>query len=97
MPEDERKEETGGGGREGFRESIISEEARSHLVKAGAEMLLALDAMIPESRIPKEARRHYLAAKKEFLLMLKSIIDANLQTIETVQKGERTVKKIDLE
>ncbi|MDH7509340.1 MAG: hypothetical protein QHH00_08115 [Methanomassiliicoccales archaeon] len=78
-------------------ESIFSREASEHLVRAGTEILLALDSMIPESKFPPEARRHYLAAKREFLLMVKSIIDANLQVIDSIQKRERSIKKIDVQ
>jgi hypothetical protein len=78
-------------------ESIFSREARDHLVRAGTEILLALDSMIPASKFPPEARRHYLAAKREFLLMIKSVIDANLQVIDNIQKRERSIKKIDVQ
>ncbi|MCQ5375884.1 MAG: hypothetical protein NO474_04735 [Methanomassiliicoccales archaeon] len=78
-------------------ESIFSKEVHNHLVRAGTEILLALDSMIPESKFPPEARRHYLAAKREFLLMIKSVIDANLEVIDNIQKRERSIKKIDVQ
>ncbi|MDD1768081.1 MAG: hypothetical protein LUQ27_05915 [Methanomassiliicoccales archaeon] len=81
-----------------MKEALLSKETTEHIMKAGTELLLALDSVIPESRIPAEARKHYLAAKKEFLLMMKSVIDANLQAVEDLEKTDSSkLKKIDVQ
>lgn len=80
-----------------MREALLSKETTEHVMKAGTELFLALDSVIPESRIPADARKHYLAAKKEFLLMMKSVIDANLQTVEDLEKTDSSkLKKIEV-
>ena len=80
-----------------MKEALLSKETTEHIMKAGTELLLALDSVIPESKIPVEARRHYLAAKREFLLMMKSIIDANLRAVDDLQKSESSgLKKIEV-
>ena len=48
---------------ERMSEAMFSREARDHLVRAGTEMVLAIDAMLPRDLIPPEVREHYLAAK----------------------------------
>lgn len=81
-----------------MKEALLSKETTEHIMKAGTELLLALDSVIPESRIPAEARKHYLAVKKEFLLMMKSVIDANLQAVEDLEKTDSSkLKKIDVQ
>jgi hypothetical protein len=81
-----------------MKEALLSKETTEHVMKAGTELLLALDSVIPDSRIPAEARKHYLAAKKEFLLMMKSVIDANLQAVNDIEKTDSSkLKKIDVE
>jgi hypothetical protein len=81
-----------------MKEALLSKETTEHIMKAGTELFLALDSVIPESRIPVDARKHYLAAKKEFLLMMKSVIDANLEAVEKQEKTDSSkMKRIDVQ
>ncbi|MGD0056954.1 MAG: hypothetical protein ABSB83_03745 [Methanomassiliicoccales archaeon] len=81
-----------------MKEALLSKETTEHIMKAGTELFLALDSVIPDSRIPAEARIHYLTAKKEFLLMMRSVIDANLQVVDDLEKTDSSkLKKIDVE
>lgn len=77
---------------------LFSDEVKQHIINAGSELLLALDAMIPRSLIPEEARIHHRRMKKEFLLMVKSMIDAKLSLMEDSEsRREKGLKKIDLD
>ena len=81
-----------------MKDALLSKETTEHVMKAGTELFLALDSVIPESRIPADARKHYLAAKKEFLLMMKSVIDANLEALDNLEKSDSSkLKKIDVQ
>ena len=80
-----------------MKDALLSKETTEHVVKAGTELFLALDSIIPESRMPADARKHYLAAKREFLLMMKSVIDANLEAVDNLQGKESSgLKKIEV-
>lgn len=80
-----------------MKDALLSKETTEHVMKAGTELFLALDSIIPESRMPSDARKHYLAAKREFLLMMKSVIDANLEAVDTLQGKESSeLKKIEV-
>jgi hypothetical protein len=80
-----------------MKDALLSKETTEHVMKAGTELFLALDSIIPESRMPADARKHYLAAKREFLLMMKSVIDANLEAVDTLQGKESSdLKKIEV-
>jgi len=77
---------------------IFSDEVKKHMIQAGSELLLAIDAAIPYSKIPKESRQHYLQMKKDLLLMAKSLIDAKLGAIEEAgSKGRTGLRKIDID
>ncbi|KQM12710.1 hypothetical protein AOA80_00690 [Methanomassiliicoccales archaeon RumEn M1] len=90
---------------EKMAEAMFSKEARDHLVRAGTELVLAIDAMMPRDLVPPEVREHYLGAKRETLLLIRSILDAQLGMVEDlgkpVEKREDEVepglRKIDLE
>lgn len=75
---------------------VFSDEVRLHMIKAGSEFLLALEAMMPESRLPAETKRHYHQMRKEFLLMAKSIIDSRLDVTEGKEAGQG-LKKIEVD
>jgi len=80
-----------------MKDALLSKETTEHVMKAGTELFLALDSIIPESRMPADARKHYLAAKREFLLMMKSVIDANLEAVDNLQGKESSgLKKIEV-
>ena len=80
-----------------MKDALLSKETTEHVMKAGTELFLALDSIIPESRMPADARKHYLAAKREILLMMKSVIDANLEAVDTLQGKESSdLKKIEV-
>jgi hypothetical protein len=80
-----------------MKDALLSKETTEHVMKAGTELFLALDSIIPESRMPADARKHYLAAKREFLLMMKSVIDTNLEAVDTLQGKESSeLKKIEV-
>ncbi|MDD1766021.1 MAG: hypothetical protein LUO84_06185 [Methanomassiliicoccales archaeon] len=80
-----------------MKDALLSKETTEHVMKAGTELFLALDSIIPESRMPADARKHYLAAKREFLLMMKSVIDANLEAVDNLQGRESSgLKKIEV-
>ena len=90
---------------ERMSEAMFSKEARGHLVRAGTEMVLAIDSMLPRDIIPPEVREHYLAAKREAILLMRAILDAQLGMVEDlgkpVEKREDEVepglRKIELE
>lgn len=80
-----------------MKDALLSKETTDHVMKAGTELFLALDSIIPESHMPADARKHYLAAKREFLLMMKSFIDANLEAVDNLQGKESSgLKKIEV-
>jgi hypothetical protein len=71
---------------ERMSEAIFSKEIRDHLVRAGTELLLALDAMVPRDMVPPEVKEHYLGAKREAIMLMKAVLDAQLGFIEDLQK-----------
>jgi hypothetical protein len=75
---------------------VFSEEAREHLIKAGSELLLALEVMMPQSRFTEDTKRHYQTMRREFLLTAKSIIDSRLEGVEGKKAGHG-LKKIELD
>ncbi len=75
---------------EKMSEAMFSKEARDHLVRAGTELVLAIDAMLPRDLIPPDVREHYLAAKRETFLLMRAILDAQLGLVEDL---ERPVEK----
>ncbi len=77
-------------------EGIFSNETISHLVKASTEVILAVDSMVPRDKIPKDVMEHYTNAKREAILLFKSLLDAQLKTVEEDQ-DRQGFKKIDLE
>ena len=66
--------------------AMFSKEARDHLVRAGTELVLAIDAMLPRDLLPPDVREHYLAAKRETILLMRSILDAQLGMVEDLSK-----------
>lgn len=100
------EEETGRGHRlkeeaERITEAILPKPAREHLVRAGSEMLLALDYMIPRDKIPDDVKQHLIAAKRETLMIWKCLLDAQLNVIKEMerkpQEEETGLRKIELE
>lgn len=81
---------------EEMMKGVFSEEVRKHMIKAGSELLLALEAMMPESRLPAETKHHYHQMRREFLLMAKSIIDSRLDVAEGKKAGQG-LKKIEVD
>ena len=71
---------------ERMSEAMFGKEARDHLVRAGTEMVLALDAMVPRDIVPAEVKEHYLGAKREAILLMKAILDAQLGMVEDLSK-----------
>jgi predicted component of type VI protein secretion system len=71
---------------EKLSESVFSKETRDHLVRAGTEIILAVDSMIPRDKIPEDVKEHYLAAKKETLLLVKSLLDAQVTMVQDLQE-----------
>lgn len=90
---------------EKMSEALFSKEARDHLVRAGTELVLAIDAMVPRSVIPPEVKEHYLGAKREAILLMKAIMDAQLGMVDDLSKPvekpkgevEPGLRKIELE
>ena len=81
---------------EEMMKGVFSDEVRRHMIKAGSEFLLALEAMMPESRLTEETKRHYQQMRKEFLLMAKSIIDSRLEIAGGKEAGQG-LKKIEVD
>ncbi|NYT12245.1 MAG: hypothetical protein GKC03_06825 [Methanomassiliicoccales archaeon] len=75
---------------------VFSEEARQHLIKAGSELLLAFEVMMPKSRFPEDTKRHYQQMRREFLLTAKSIIDSRLEVVEG-KEASQGLKKIEID
>ncbi|HUV25507.1 MAG TPA: hypothetical protein VMW26_08775 [Methanomassiliicoccales archaeon] len=75
---------------------VFSDEARQHLIKAGSELLLALEIMMPKSRFTEDTKRHYQTMRREFLLTAKSIIDSRLEVVKGKEAG-KGLKKIELD
>ncbi len=86
---------------ERITETILPKTAREHLVRAGSEMLLAFDYMIPRDKIPDDVKQHLIAAKRETLMIRKCLLDAQLNVIKEMerepQEEEPSLKKIELE
>lgn len=82
-------------------EMVLSAEARDHLVRAGTEMILAVDAMVPKGLVPPDVREHYQAAKRETILLMKALLDAQLEVIKGAGKEDEeplsSFHKIDLD
>ncbi|MBI0583117.1 MAG: hypothetical protein ISF22_02700 [Methanomassiliicoccus sp.] len=86
---------------EKMSESVFSRETRDHLVRAGTEMILAIDSMIPRDKIPEDVKQHYLAAKRETLLLVRALLDSQITMIKDIEENadlpETGLRKIDLE
>ena len=86
-------------------EALFSKETRDHLIRAGTEMVLAIDAMLPRDLISPDVKKHYLSAKRESILLVRAILDAKLGLVEDLQKPvekdkdeiEPGLKKIELD
>lgn len=76
---------------------FLPKETQMHLFRAGTEMALALDTLLPKSRIPEEVKEHAMAARKEVLLMIRAMIDANLEGKEKCAPSSAGLKKIEVE
>lgn len=81
---------------EEMMKGVFSEEARQHLIKAGSELLLAFEVMMPKSRFSDDAKRHYHQMRRECLLTAKNIIDSRLEVVEGKEAGQG-LKKIELD
>jgi len=81
---------------EEMMKGMFSEEVKQHMIKAGSEFLLGIEAMMPSSRLSEETRGHYSKMRKEFLLLAKSIIDSRLELCEG-KEASKGFKKIELE
>lgn len=106
--EDSTVEDDGGHGHrmkeevERLSETVFSKTTKDHLVRAGTEMVLAFDSMIPRDMIPDDVREHYLAAKRETILLIKSLLDAQLSVVRDIERKHKDpsdagLKKIELE
>lgn len=86
---------------ERITETILPKAAREHLVRAGSEMLLAFDYMIPRDKIPDDVKQHLIAAKRETLMIWKCLLDAQLSVIKEMerepQEEEPSLRKIELD
>ncbi len=67
----------------------VLKATKQHLVRAGTEMVLALDSMIPRDRIPDDVKEHYIAAKRETILLIKSILDAQLEMVRDIERKRK--------
>ena len=86
---------------EKLSEAVFSKETRDHLVRAGTEIILAVDSMIPRDKIPEDVKQHYLAAKKETMLLIKSLLDAQITMVQDLQEKKEVPepgpRKIELD
>jgi hypothetical protein len=86
---------------EKMSEAVFSRETRDHLVKAGTELLLAFDSMIPRDKIPEDVKQHYLAAKRETMLLVKTLLDAQIGMVRDLEEKtpppETGLRKIQLD
>jgi len=81
---------------ERMAEAMFSAETRGHLVRAGTELVLALDSMVPRDMVPPAVKEHYLAAKRETILLLKALLDAQLGMVEDLEKPvERPADEVE--
>jgi hypothetical protein len=81
---------------EEMMKGVFSEEAKQHLIKAGSELLLAFEIMMPKSRFSEDTKRHYHQMRREILLTAKSLIDSRLEVVEGKEAGQG-LKKIELD
>lgn len=90
---------------ENLSDAVFNKETRDHLVRAGTEIILAVDSMVPRDKIPSDVKKHFLAAKRETLLLFRALLDAQLGMIRDLQKPverpadevEPGLRKIELE
>lgn len=77
---------------------VVNPETMAHLMKAGMELMQAMDQAMPRDKIPPEVKVHYKNIKREFLLMSKAMIDHKLKEMDKKQ-GEAPAKlrKIELQ
>lgn len=79
---------------------VFTSETRDHLVRAGTEMILAIDSMVPKGLVPPDVKKHYLAAKRETILLVKALLDAQLEVVKDLERDEEpppSFHKIDLD
>lgn len=76
---------------------FIPKETQMHLFRAGTELALALETLLPKSRMPEEVKEHAMAARKEVLLMVRAMIDSNLEEKEKCAPSSAGLKKIEIE
>ncbi|HSV42610.1 MAG TPA: hypothetical protein VLH13_04280 [Methanomassiliicoccales archaeon] len=77
---------------------IVNPETMGHLLKAGMELMQAMEKSMPRDKVPAEVKVHYKNMKREFLLMSKAMIDHKLKEMDRKQ-GEAPAKlrKIELQ
>jgi len=78
-------------------DSVVNTETREHLTRAGVELMMALDSMLPKGLVPDDVKEHYRNAKRETALMMKAIIDHQVERGRCVKEEAKGLKKIDLE
>ncbi len=78
-------------------EMVFSKETTDHLVRAGTEMLMAIDSMIPYDKIPPDVREHYSAAKRETLMLIRALLNAEIEAKKAGEEKKEHLEKIDLE
>lgn len=79
--------------------SMINPETMTHLMKAGMELMQAMEKSMPKKGIPPEVKVHAKNMEKEFLLMTRALIDHKIKDFDSKKskKSEPKLKKIELQ
>ena len=95
--EEEPEEQTSSSFREDLFGKVIDEETARHLIRAGLELVQAMDKAMPRSKFPPEVKKHYKNGKREFLLMARAMIDHEIERVDKKKAPrEPRLRKIEL-
>jgi len=78
--------------------NMINPETMTHLMKAGMELMQAMEKAMPKKSVPPEVKMHAKNMEKEFLLMTRALIDHKIKDFDKgPKKAEPKLKKIELQ
>jgi hypothetical protein len=79
--------------------NMIDPETMTHLMKAGMELMQAMEKTMPKKSVPPEVKAHAKNIEREFLLMTRAMIDHKIKDIDSkkTKKSEPKLKKIELQ
>jgi len=80
--------------------NVLTRETMEHVARAATEMVKAANAMLEEAKLPSDTKKHLIRAEKEMILAARDVLDAVLQELTRIEKGEEKkrdkLKKIEI-